>query len=108
MKTKRKLIQSSIPGLSSTVAELSVFVLYLPLSHMWVLTTGNVASVIEKMNCTFYLVLFNKMFNFILFLFIKIKNLNFIYLKSMWYINFIPHVVVTVQHSSVFSQLRLY
>lgn len=55
MKTKGKMIHSSIPGLFSTILELSVSVLYLPVSNMWLLTTGNAPSVTEK-----------KVFNFIL------------------------------------------
>lgn len=48
------MIHRSIPGLFSTILELSVSVLYLPLSNMWLLTTGNAPSVTEK-----------KVFNFI-------------------------------------------
>lgn len=53
MKTKRKMIHT-IPGLSSTTLELSVSVLYLPLSNMWILTTGNAPSVTEKLSFQFY------------------------------------------------------
>lgn len=35
------MIHGSIPGISSSIVELSVSVLYLPLSYMWLLTTEN-------------------------------------------------------------------
>lgn len=56
------MIHSSIPGISSNILELSVSVLYLPLSNMWLLTAENRPSlVLENRVLTLFkiLILFN-------------------------------------------------